>query len=289
MYLPGKNARSNLEAFWLWPVMAIMTDRIGPDHICQIWLPVSDLVPFFKRRPRSYCIKLAWIWSGWPVFVVGSNASGPETSWSASDLDGLFLLLGQTLLVQKQAGLHPIWMAWFCCWVKRFWSRSKLVCIRSGWPVFVVGSNASGPEASWSASDLDGLFLLLGQTLLVQKQAGLHPIWMACFCCWVKRFWSRNKLVCIRSGWPVFVVVSNASGPEASWSASDLDGLFLLLGQTHLVQKQASVQEPSGLLLANTSSMIWIWSGIFIGSFASLSRFHVSVYDIHVQTWFLLL
>ena len=66
LYIPSRHCRSNLEAFYLRPVTVIAA-RIRPDRICWIWLPASSLVPFFKRRPGSYCAKLAWIWSGWPA------------------------------------------------------------------------------------------------------------------------------------------------------------------------------------------------------------------------------
>ena len=42
------------------------TARIGPDRICWIQLPTSDLVPFFQRKPGPYCAKLTRIRSGWP-------------------------------------------------------------------------------------------------------------------------------------------------------------------------------------------------------------------------------
>ena len=43
---PSKRARSDLEAFWLWPAA------------CQIQI--------FQRRHESYCTKLTQIQSGWP-------------------------------------------------------------------------------------------------------------------------------------------------------------------------------------------------------------------------------
>ena len=36
----------------------------------QPQLPASDLVPFFQRRPGSYCARLAHVWSGWPGQVL---------------------------------------------------------------------------------------------------------------------------------------------------------------------------------------------------------------------------
>ena len=51
--------------FWLWPVMAVMA-RIGLNYMCQIQLGASSSVPFFQRRPGSFCAKPAWIQSGWP-------------------------------------------------------------------------------------------------------------------------------------------------------------------------------------------------------------------------------
>ena len=56
-------------------------------HIIQ--LSVSGLVPFFwkrpiQKRPRSYCAKLAQIWSGWPSDVLAKQMfSYLEASWCA--------------------------------------------------------------------------------------------------------------------------------------------------------------------------------------------------------------
>ena len=70
----NKHARSNSETFWLccgqlwllWP----HADRIGLDCICRIWLPTFYLMLLFRRRPGSYCAKLAQIQSGWPRQVL---------------------------------------------------------------------------------------------------------------------------------------------------------------------------------------------------------------------------
>ena len=44
--------------------------RIGLDQLCQTRLPASNLVPLFHRKPGPYCAKLAWIQSGWPVYIL---------------------------------------------------------------------------------------------------------------------------------------------------------------------------------------------------------------------------
>ena len=73
---PSKHAGSDLEAFWLRPVMEPESGRIVYPG------SASDSVPFFQRRPGSYCANRAGsdldgLVRFWP------NASGPEASQSA--------------------------------------------------------------------------------------------------------------------------------------------------------------------------------------------------------------
>ena len=66
----SKRARSDPEAFWLGPVMAIAAieraARIGPDRTCRIRFPASFSVPVLQRRHWPYCAKPNRIPSGWP-------------------------------------------------------------------------------------------------------------------------------------------------------------------------------------------------------------------------------
>ena len=126
------------------PVIASVK-TIRPDHICQIQLRTSNLVPFFQRRPGSHCAKPAWVWSGWCGQVLAKhtgsgskpvcknnqawfwlNASSPlqfltfkfssvfpQTAWiilckTSPDLIWFWLTvsgLGQMDLVRKQASV----------------------------------------------------------------------------------------------------------------------------------------------------------------------------------------
>lgn len=49
--------------------------RIGPDHVCRLWLPSPNLVPFCQKRSGSYCTKPAQILSGWPGQVLPNHIS----------------------------------------------------------------------------------------------------------------------------------------------------------------------------------------------------------------------
>ena len=87
MDIPSKHAQ---QAWWIQfrrvlvvPVMAIMAN-IQPElaglYTCQIYLPPSDSVSFFQRRPRSYCQKLTRIQSGWPGQALAKQIwSGSKT------------------------------------------------------------------------------------------------------------------------------------------------------------------------------------------------------------------
>ena len=87
MDIPSKHAQ---QACWIQfrrvlvvPVMAIMAN-IQPElaglYTCQIYLPTSDSVSFFQRRPRSYCQKLTRIQSGWPGQALAKQIwSGSKT------------------------------------------------------------------------------------------------------------------------------------------------------------------------------------------------------------------
>ena len=70
---PSKHAGSDLEAYWLRPVMAI-TASVQPESarmvytrsiLCQIRHPASVSIPFFQRRHGSYCAKPTRIRCGW--------------------------------------------------------------------------------------------------------------------------------------------------------------------------------------------------------------------------------
>ena len=47
--------------------------RIGPDQVCQLWLPSPNLLPFCQKRSGSYCTKPAQILSGWPGQVLPNH------------------------------------------------------------------------------------------------------------------------------------------------------------------------------------------------------------------------
>ena len=88
-WVPSNHAGFDREAFWLRPVMAVMASygrygqrvaRIGPDRTCHIRLPAAVTVPFFQRRPGSYCAKPTRIRSGWP------GRSLVKRIWSGSRL-----------------------------------------------------------------------------------------------------------------------------------------------------------------------------------------------------------
>ena len=74
----SNHAGSEPEAFWLRPVMDI-TASVQPESGRIVYnyagsdFTASDWVPFFQRRPRSYCVKPARIRSGWPGHVSGQT------------------------------------------------------------------------------------------------------------------------------------------------------------------------------------------------------------------------
>ena len=110
--------------------------RIGPVRICQIWLPTSDSVPFFQRRPGSDLDGLVRFWP---------TASGPDANQCASTIQPgsdrtqparyqfptfrLRCILPQTaLIILCKTAPSDLVMADCQVWVKRVWSRSKSVC-----------------------------------------------------------------------------------------------------------------------------------------------------------------
>ena len=135
---PSKHARSDSEAFWLWPVMAI-TASMQPES-GWIRLPASNSVQFFQKRPGSCHAKPAQIRSGWPGHVLAkhiwSGSKPVHWAWFWPNANGLIPIfcfrLGCVLSISLD---HTV----------QNQPRSDLVladCIRF-WP------NRSGPEASW--------------------------------------------------------------------------------------------------------------------------------------------
>ena len=57
----------------LWPLRPGCSLNRARLYICRIQLPVSDLVPFFQRRPGPYCAKKTRIRSGWPDQVLAKR------------------------------------------------------------------------------------------------------------------------------------------------------------------------------------------------------------------------
>ena len=55
--------------------------RIGPDQVCQLWLPSPNLLPFCQKRSGSYCTKPAQYLDGLVRFC--PTTSHPETSQCA--------------------------------------------------------------------------------------------------------------------------------------------------------------------------------------------------------------
>ena len=81
--MPSKSCWIQFRRVLVLPVMAIMAN-IQPElaglYTCQIYLPTSDSVSFFQRRPRSYCQKLTRIQSGWPGQALAKQIwSGSKT------------------------------------------------------------------------------------------------------------------------------------------------------------------------------------------------------------------
>jgi len=119
--------------------------RIGPDHICLIWLPTSCSITYFLRKPSSYCAKPAHIQSGWPDWVLAKwTGSGSQLVcknhqaqfWQTA-ISHLSVSHFQTLLCSCRDGGDLI---------AQHQPRSDLVladCVRF-WP------NGSGLEASTS-------------------------------------------------------------------------------------------------------------------------------------------
>ena len=56
----------------LWPVQPVCSQNWAGAFIL-VQVPTSNSVPFFKRRPRSYCTKPAQIWSEWPGQVLAKH------------------------------------------------------------------------------------------------------------------------------------------------------------------------------------------------------------------------
>ena len=75
--------------------------------------------------------------------------------------------------------------------------------------------------------------------------------------------WPRSDLDGPVRFWP------NRCGPDLIWMAWSGFGL------TDVAQKQADVQESSGLLLANASKQIWIGSGKFTGQTHQHTSLHI--------------
>ena len=120
--------------------------RIGPGLICWIWLPASDLVLFFQRKPgsntscseASWCARIIrpdsgrmqWAHYHFPVFILGCIV--PQTAWiilCRNQPTATFILsciVPQTAwIILCRTSPDPIWF-----WLTQFWP------------------SGSGPEAS---------------------------------------------------------------------------------------------------------------------------------------------
>lgn len=106
--------------------------RIGPDHVCRLWLPSPNLVPFSQKRSGSYCTKPAQILSGWPGQVLPNHISSrnkpmcknhlgsasflaeynrPTTSFRLSDSVTFFHRWSGSYCAES--AMDPIWF-WLC-------------------------------------------------------------------------------------------------------------------------------------------------------------------------------
>ena len=126
--------------------------RIGPDRICGIRLLACDSVPFFQRRPGSYCAAPVRIRSGWPHQVLAKRI------WSGSKP---VCKNRRAQFWQNANGPPP---------VSHF--QTRLHSFTDG-PDHIVQNQ---PGSDWVLADCVGL----GQTDPVRKQAGLQNHW-ACF------------------------------------------------------------------------------------------------------------
>ena len=111
--------------------------RIGPGLICWIWLPTSDLVLFFQRKPgsntscseASWCARIIrpdsgrmqWAHYHFPVFILGCIV--PQTAWiilCRNQPTATFILsciVPQTAwIISCRTSPDPIWF-----WLTQFW------------------------------------------------------------------------------------------------------------------------------------------------------------------------
>ena len=266
---PSKHAGSYSEAFWLWPIMAIMasvqpelgkiihagsnllhltwfcSSKEGPGHIMQNW-PGPDLDDHNKIAPCGMIkvFELNWIELNWigPVWF-WPNASCPESSQCARITGPPFQADGPLQVSHFQTWLHSSTDG--SDHIVQNQPRSELDGLVRFWP------NASGPEASRSARITGPRF----------KQMARY------------RF-PTFRLGCILPQTAQIILCKTS--PDLNWMAWSGFGLTLL------VQKQAGVQESLGLLLASASKLIQIRCELdpasLLGSFSGLKTTkHISV------------
>ena len=127
--------------------------RIGLDCIFWIWLSTFNSVPSFQRRPRSFGVKPAQIWSWWPGQVLAKHIWSRsklvcKNHWAqfwqnATGMLPVSPLSDSVAFFHRQPGSYCAKLAQIrfgSGWLhqvlaKRIWSKSKPVC-KNHWACF---------------------------------------------------------------------------------------------------------------------------------------------------------
>ena len=125
--LSSTHARSNLEAFQLWPLWPVCSQNQARSYMLDLTLGL-----FFQRRPGPYCAKLSQIQSVWPGQVLARTQLA-HYQFPTFRLSCIFPQTSQIILCKTQPGSNSVMAD--CV---RFWqSRSGPVasqCARIIWP-----------------------------------------------------------------------------------------------------------------------------------------------------------
>ena len=110
----------------LWPVQPVCSQNWAGAYIV-VQVPASDSVPFFKRRPRSYCAKPAQIWSGWPGQVLAKHILSRSKPVCKNHQAPFLAKCGQpSTSFPLSSGSIEFWTyCWKSAWI---WFCSGLLC-----------------------------------------------------------------------------------------------------------------------------------------------------------------
>ena len=164
LFIPSKQARSDLQAFWLQSVMAVMASM--QPKLGWIVSALSDSVPFFQRRQGSYCAP-TWIWCGWPGQGLAKQIWSGSKPVCRNDqarflvgwkwLTTSFPLSASVAFFRKRPRsfcTKPVWILFgsgrLCqFWAEQIQSESKPVCKTHPacfWPTLPSGSRSNANQ-----------------------------------------------------------------------------------------------------------------------------------------------